>query len=169
LIDYGIFSDGDGAGIALTQLKEIFMQGERMHKNSLILLVLMACLGTFIHFAAFCYAADDQQHEIVVNVNCSDENFITLGYKYGSGANPYTLKGKCIKMHNVQTFQYFGKDKALARWHYRGEHGVVYLEAPEGQELLGDSRVVIGMCVGVYSYTSAYDTPSQIPHIIVVQ
>jgi len=145
------------------------MQDTRIRKISFALLMVLACLGMLVYYCQDSYAADDKQQEIVVQVDCSEQNLITLGYKYGSGANPYTLKGKCIKLHNVKAMQYFSKDKALASWSYRGNHGVVYLEAPENQELVGDSRVVVGMCVGVYSYKSVLDSPSQIPHIIVSQ
>jgi hypothetical protein len=145
------------------------MPNRRIQKISLALLTLVAGLGVSVYYSSLCYAADEKGQEIVVHVDCSQQNLITLGYKYASGANPYTLQGKCIKLHNVKAIQYFGKDKALASWSYRGNHGVVYLEAPENQALLGDSRVVLGMCVGVYSYKSSLDTPSQVPHIIVSQ
>jgi len=144
------------------------MQNHTIRSIPFTLLILISCLG-ILALQSRCFAADEQKQDIYVNVDCSDQNLITLGYKFGSGSNPYSLQGKCIKLHNVRAIQYFGKDKALASWHYRGQHGIVYLEAPEHQDLIGDNRVVMGMCVGVYSYTSAYDTPSQVPHIIVVQ
>ena len=112
-------------------------------------------------------AADEEGLQALPAVPCTDNNLITLGYKYGAGANPYTLAGKCVKLHGIKAMQYFGKDKALASWNYRGQHGIVYLETEGGKELLGDSQVLLGQCVGVYTYTSVLGSQDQVPRILI--
>ncbi len=149
------------------QLKEISMGSRTVRKISLFVFMLLLSIAFSTGAAVISFAAENQSLQSSPEFDCSDSNLITLGYKYGSGTNPYSLQGKCIKLHNVRAMQYFGKDRALASWSYRGQHGVVYLETRNHQELLGDSRVAHGMCVGVYTYKSVLDSPTQVPRIIV--
>lgn len=144
----------------------------RTAKLSLSLFVIMTLLSQCpgLNLQAAGHAAEKQTPalESLKNIDCHDNaDLITLGYKYGSGSNPFSLQGKCIKLKNIKALQYFDKDTALVEWNYRGETGVVYLQARDNKEILGDSRSVIGVCIGVHSYKTVLGNPSKIPHILI--
>jgi hypothetical protein len=152
-------------GRNLFQLKEISMKNRRRKITTLSLLILI--LIQSIIDLGFCYAVDGPPSQTPKKYTCDTKDMITLGYKYGSGTNPYSLVGKCLKLRNIKALQYFDKDVALVEWNYRGQNGLVYLQTPEDQEIFGDSRSIVGFCVGVYSYTTVLGSESKIPHVVV--
>jgi len=141
------------------------MKNRRRKITTLSLLILI--LIQSIIDLGFCYAVDGPPSQTPKKYTCDTKDMITLGYKYGSGTNPYSLVGKCLKLRNIKALQYFDKDVALVEWNYRGQNGLVYLQTPEDQEIFGDSRSIVGFCVGVYSYTTVLGSESKIPHVVV--
>ena len=100
---------------------------------------------------------------------CPADSLITLGYKYSTGANPYGLIGKCLKLCNVTPFQYMdGGRKALITWSYRGESGTVLVEdRSRTGTAINNSNFVVGKDIGIYEYTSVLGAKMIIPHIII--
>jgi hypothetical protein len=133
-----------------------------------IINILALCPGLIFISGAHAFEALTPEQESLAKIDCRNaKDLITLGYKYGSGANPFSLQGKCIKLNNIKALQYFDKDKALVEWNYQGQTGVVYLQTRDSSEIFGDSRSVVGVCIGVYSYKTVLGSPSKIPHLII--
>jgi hypothetical protein len=109
--------------------------------------------------------ANSQNTRVSSDVQCTDDNLVTLGYKYSEGANPYALVGKCIKLHDFKPIQYFGATKALATWRYRDGSGTVYVEDLSGAMKLSNARSITAVSVGVYEYGTVIGAKKIIPHL----
>jgi hypothetical protein len=99
---------------------------------------------------------------------CPPDSLITLGYKYSTGANPFSLIGKCVKLKNVTPFQYMGARKALVTWSYRGGNGTVLAEdRSKAGTAINNSRFLVGTVTGTYEYITVSGAAMVIPHLII--
>jgi hypothetical protein len=103
----------------------------------------------------------------LLNLDCTANDLVTLGYQYGSGLNPYALNGKCVKLHNIVPIQYLSETEALAQWTYRGNQGIVYIEDLSNNHLITNSRVLLTKANGVYEYVNTLGAKQIIPKLLV--
>ncbi len=91
-----------------------------------------------------------------------------MGYKFGEGANPFALVGRCIKLKNVTPIQYVSAREALVTWHHRGEQGTVFVEDKSDAGLsINNAKVLVGKSIGTYEYTTVLGSKAIIPHLVI--
>lgn len=144
-----------------------------------ILFFLTLSVWGHITFSLFAtpnaYATDqtisaEANQSIAVNhqPSCANSQVITMGYKYGEGANPFALIGKCIKLKNVTPIQYINAKKALVTWHHRGEKGTFFVEDKSDTGLsINNAKILLGRSVGTYKYTTVLGSTAIVPHLII--
>ncbi len=110
-----------------------------------------------------------EQNDLTSSGDCmNDSEIITLGYKYGTGANPYAMVGKCLKLKNVTPFQYLNARQAYVRWSYRGESGTVFVEdKSESGMAINSSRVMVGRVLKTHQYGTVLRSQQIIPHLVI--
>lgn len=100
--------------------------------------------------------------------SCHKSDVITMGYKYGEGANPFALIGRCIKLKNVTPIQYMSAQKALVSWNHRGEQGTVFVEDKSETGLsINNAKILIGRSVGTYEYRTVLGSKVIVPHLVI--